>query len=210
MKYFDSLPFITVTDKNNNNVVMKNLLVRTHLLPSLAKNTLAFYKYDAQDGDTPEIIADKYYGDSYRYWIVLYGNSNIVDPQFDWPLRSDQFILYLKEKYKAAANGEANVINYTQSTVHHYEKITTTIDEFSKTEAIKTVEVDYETYVSIVDSTTTKTFSNGSSVTLKESKQAISIYNYELQKNSEKSTISLIRPEYVSQMESSYNSLVNL
>jgi hypothetical protein len=210
MRYFNSLPNITVTDNNNNSVVMKNLLVRTQLLPELNKNPLLFYKYSIQEGDTPEIIADKYYGDSYRFWMVLYGNSNIQDPQFDWALTSSQFLDYLKDKYKVAAGGEQYVLAYTQSTVHHYEKLTTTIDELSKTETIKNVVVDFQTYQSIVDSTTTKTFSNGTSVTLKESKKVVSIYTYELEKNEAKRDIILIDSNYTSQMESSYNALVNL
>jgi len=32
--------------------------------------------------DTPEIVAEKFYGNSYRYWIVLLSN-NIIDPQWD-------------------------------------------------------------------------------------------------------------------------------
>lgn len=210
MRYFDSLPNIFITDTNNNSVAMKNLMVRTQLLPELAKNPLLFYKYSIQDGDTPEIIADKYYGDSYRYWMVLYGNSGIVDPQFDWPLTSDRFLKYLKDKYKVAAGGEQYVLSYTQGTVHHYEKITTTIDETSKTEAIKNVIVDYETYLLITESSTTKTFPSGTSVTLKESKRAVSIYNYELEKNESKRDINLINSSYINQMETSYNALVNL
>lgn len=210
MRYFDSLPNIVTTDVKNNSVVMKNLLVRTQLIPELSKNPLLFYKYSVQEGDTPEIVADKYYGDSYRFWMVLYGNSNVVDPQFDWPLTSSQFLDYLKEKYKTAAGGEQYVLAYTQSTVHHYEKITTTIEETTKTEAIKTVEVDFQTYQALTDSTTTKTFSNGSSVTLRQSKRAVSIYTYESEKNESKRDINLIDSNYINQLESSYNALVKL
>jgi hypothetical protein len=189
---------------------MKNLLVRTQLIPELNKNPLLFYKYSIQEGDTPEIVADKYYGDSYRFWMVLYGNSNVQDPQFDWALTSSQFLDYLKDKYKVAAGGEQYVLAYTQSTVHHYEKVTTTIDEITKTEAIKNVVVDFQTYQSIVDSSITKTFPNGTSVTLKESKKVVSIYTYELEKNEAKRDINLIDSNYVNQMESNYNALVSL
>lgn len=209
MRYFDALPNLVVTDSNNNNVVMKNLLVRTQLLPELSKNPLLFYKYSIQEGDTPEIIADKYYGDSYRYWMVLYGNPNILDPQFDWPLTSKQFLEYLNEKYKTVAGGEEFVLSYTQTTVHHYEKVVTTIDETTKTEAIKNIPIDYQSYLLLVDSSSTKTFPNGSSVTLKESKKVVSIYDYELEKNEAKRDINLIDSKYIFQMETNYSILVN-
>ena len=36
-----------------------------------------------QDSDTPEIIADKYYGNVEYHWVVLLFN-NIIDPQFEY------------------------------------------------------------------------------------------------------------------------------
>jgi hypothetical protein len=57
-----------------------------------------YYTYDIQEGDTPEIIAHKYYGDSYRYWIVLFANE-LLDPQWDWPMTYKMFEQYLADKY---------------------------------------------------------------------------------------------------------------
>ena len=74
MKYFQTFPQIASNDYNGNSITLTNLMVRSELIPSLARNPALFYSYDIQDGDTPEIIAEKYYGDPYRYWIVLYGN----------------------------------------------------------------------------------------------------------------------------------------
>ena len=124
-------------------------MVRTDLIPQLSKNPLVFYQYSIQEGDTPEIIADKYYGDSFRYWITLYSNPNIMDPQSDWPLTSQQFLIYLNDKYATAANGSSNVLSYTQGTVHHYEKIFTSYDDETQTTAVKSVEVDLDTYNNI-------------------------------------------------------------
>jgi hypothetical protein len=210
MKYFNSLPLITTTDTNGNSYLLRNLLVRTELIPQLAKNPLVLYQYEVRDGDTPEIIANKYYGDSYRYWMVLYGNPNIIDPQGDWPKSSQQFVLYLNDKYADEANTSGqSVLAYTQSTIHHYEKIITTVDNNSQTTAIKNVWVDLNTYNSIVPSTSVNTFADGSSVTLSVTSNAISIYDYENGLNESKRNINLINSNYISQMESQYQSLVS-
>jgi len=209
MRYFDSLPNTVTKDQNNNNVVVKNLLIRTQLLPQLSSNPLVYYKYSIQDGETPEIIADKYYGDSYRYWMVLYGNSNIMDPQFDWPLSNQEFGDYLIDKYSTAAGGANNVIAYTTSTVHHYEKVVTTVDNETQTTAIKVIEVDANTYANVQSSTYTQSFPNGTSVTLSVSTNAVSIYNYEVNLNESKRDIKIIKSSYATALETQYKTLVN-
>ena len=58
MKYFNSLPYLTTTNVDGNLYALKNLLIRTQMIPQLAKNPLLFYEYNLQDGDTPEIVAN--------------------------------------------------------------------------------------------------------------------------------------------------------
>ena len=110
MKYFSTLPKIITSNYNDGVIVLTNLLARANILPEALKNPLLYYTYDIQEGDTPEIIAHKYYGDSERHWIVLMFN-DIVDPQFDWPMPYSTFINYVDQKYKA--NGAANTTSQT-------------------------------------------------------------------------------------------------
>jgi len=207
MRYFDSLPFLTTTNSNGTSYVLRNLLIRTQLIPQLAKNPLLVYTYALQDGDTPEIVANKYYGDPYRYWITLYGNSNIIDPQANWPLSSQQFILYLNDKYGEVSNN--NVLSYTYGTIHHYEKVVTTVDNSTQTTVIKTVEIDENTYNSITPFTTTQTFPNGTSLTYSVSVNAVSIYDYENNLNESKRNIKIINSIYANQIETQYKTLVS-
>ena len=66
--------------------------------------------YDVEDGERPEHVAYKIYGDTNYFWIVCLMN-NIENVYYDWPLSSVVFEQYLKDKY---TNPEA---------IHHYEKI---------------------------------------------------------------------------------------
>lgn len=207
MKYFNSLPFIANRDSNGNYYFLKNILIRTKLISQLAKNPMLFYKYSVQDSDTPESIAFKYYGDQYRYWLIFMANE-IMDPQWDWPLTSQQFLKFLKDKYSTVAGGDNNVLSYTQGTVHHYEKLVTTVDNNTQTTVIKSVIVDQETYNLIQSNTQTKTFSDGSTVTYTTGKNAVSIYDYENDLNESKREINLINSNYVSDMETQYQALV--
>lgn len=218
MKYFDTLPSIINSDYNGNTIVLKNLLARATLLPQLETNTLLFYTYASQDGDTPETVAYKYYGDQYRYWIVLYGNGSL-DPQFDWPLSSQQFGSFIISKYINDAAYDLNisidiitnsqVLSYLQSTIHHYDKIITTTDNTTKTQSIKTIEIDANAANQVITGTSTVTFSDGSSATQTVFVSPISIYDYENTLNENKRNIKLINSSYVGAMESQLQSLMS-
>ena len=209
MKYFNSLPYLTNTDSNGNAYLLRNILIRTQLIPQLAANPLLFYKYQLQDSDTPEIVANKYYGDSYRYWIVMHGNPSMMDPQGDWPLNSEQLTTYLKDKYSEVAGGKDLVLSYTQGTVHHYEKLITTVDDVTKTTTIKDVWIDETTYNSLVSYTKQQIFSDGSKITYSVKSKLVSIYDYENSVNEQKRSINLINSTYANQVEKQYQTLVS-
>lgn len=201
MKYFETLPSVVSVDNNNNLFSLKNLVTRAELVDKLKNNVNLFYEYGVQDSDTPESIAHKYYGDQNRYWIVMMAN-NLFDAEWDWPLTTNEFTAYLNNKYSAAAE-EANldVLSYTSSTVHHYEKLIITIDSETLFQTTKTVIVDEETYINIIEKSEVKTLPNGSTVTYRVSKQPIYIYDYEVELNESKRNIKLIKSQYVADME---------
>jgi predicted transcriptional regulator len=109
-----------------------------------------------------------------------------------------------------AAAGAQPVIEYTQITIHHYEKLITTYDDDTQTTVIKNIIIDEDTYNSLVESTVTKSFASGSNVTYKISKKAVSIYDYEYDLNESKRNINLFRSAYVSDLESQFATLMGL
>jgi hypothetical protein len=206
MSYFNTLPKILTNDNKNNAIVLTNIMARAELVQNLMTNPLVFYDYNIQDGDTPDIVASKYYGDSYRYWLVLFSNQ-ILDPQWDWPLSSQQFTLYLNNKYSAAANANT-VLLYTSSTTYEYRKIITTIDQTTLKSTSKTYVIDELTYLATTPFTKTVTFPNGATATETITTEAVSIYNWEVEKNEAKRTIKLINAIYAPQFESQFKSLM--
>jgi hypothetical protein len=218
MKYFETLPSIITTDYNNNLVLLKNLLARAVLLPQVQNNPLLLYSYAIQDGDTPEIVAHKYYGNVDRYWIVLHGNQSL-DPQWDWPLTSQQFQKYIVGKYKqdtanslnisVSSTNESQILSYTLGTVHHYEKTITTRDNVTQTQAVKTITIDETTYDSTTITERTATFSDGSTSIQSTTKDIVSIYNHENNLNEAKRNIKLINSSFAGSLELQLKSLMS-
>ena len=197
MQYFDTLPRIIKTDANRNSVIMTDLMARCSIIPEILKNPMVYYDYDVQDGDTPEIVAYKYYGDSYRYWIVLFANQ-ITDPQWDWPLSSNDFDVYIANKYQTF-----NPYN----TIQHYEKIITQYDASTQITTTKNIIIDEDTYNSLITGTTTYTLPTGS-VTITTSKSAVSYYDYELNLNESKRNIKILNSIYVDELEKQFTELM--
>lgn len=206
MLYFNSMPKIITPDVNGDGIILTNLMARTELIPSLLNNPMLFYKYDIQESDTPEIIADKYYGDSYRYWVVLYANQ-IMDPQWNWPLTNQQFDSYVQSKYSSVST-IPNVLSYTQTTLKEYRKTIKSIDSISLVETVDTFVIDANTYSQPIVSTATYQLPNGT-VSQTISKSIVNIYDYELEQNEAKRTINLINKIYVSELEQQFKSLMS-
>ena len=208
MQYFNSLPKVQYTNTNGVSTIYTNLLARASIIPNLLNNTLNFYDYDIQDGDTPEIVAYKYYGDSYRYWVVLYVNQ-MNDAQWDWPLDDRNFREYMTKKYPGS----------TADSVHHYEKIITQTNRTTGTDYdIKTTTntfwITQEDYATnrlryLIDGATVNTYvlSTGSVDVTKEFRP-VTNYTYELELNETKRSIKLLNKSFIDQFEKDFMDLM--
>lgn len=201
MKYFQTLPSVTSVDKNNNYYSLKNLMVRAELVDKLKNNVNLFYEYGIQDGDTPEIVAHKYYGDQNRFWIVLMAN-NIFDAEWQWPLTTNEFTSYLNDKYlDSATKASMEVLPYVTTTVHHYEKLITTLDNTTLYKTVKNIAIDKETYDTLIEKSEVKVLPNGDKVSYSVSKKVVYIYDYENEINESKRNIKLIKKQYAADVE---------
>lgn len=196
MQYFDTLPKVVYTN-NGVSQIYTNLMARASVMPEFLKSPSIYYKYSIQEGDTPEIIAAKYYNDSYRYWIVLFTNQ-LLDPQWDWPLTGQTFENYMIKKYS-----EVNPKNV----VHHYEK---TIKQYNTASMITTEntvvidDVDYQ----IQDNMSYVAFIGGEEVQFQITKTAISLYEHEYKLNETKRDINLLNVRYVEELEKQLKKLM--
>ena len=98
---------------NGRETIMKDIFRRVKL--HAKSHLVEFDYYDVQDGEAPEIIAHKYYGDVGLHWTILVAN-DIVDYYHQWPMSTQTFEQYVTEKYTNPA------------AVHHYEVTATSGD----------------------------------------------------------------------------------
>jgi hypothetical protein len=214
-KYFNYFPKTFYTSNNDVNGVeaITNIITRFVFDSQLKENTSAFYPYQVQDSDTPEIIADKYYGNVEYHWVVLLFN-NIIDPQFDWPLKSDTLIDYIDKKY--TANGTANTPAQSglswalsENNVQGYFKvITSTANDGTIT--TEKITIDANTYANVTTGSNTYTTQAGESVRVVTTKETQSYYTYETNLNESKREINLIKSDFLPQIEKEFKRVVRL
>ena len=110
MRYFNEFPVIdyNLSGQNGNTKKVTDIFRRVKVRSKIANNLALFDKIDIPEGDNPEDIAYKAYGDADYFWVVCLMN-NIVNRYYDWPLDQFSFQEYIKDKY---SNPDG---------IHHYE-----------------------------------------------------------------------------------------
>ena len=214
---------------NSNNLdfkKVKNIFTKVKFIKEILDNSDMYYRYEMRDLDTPEIIADKIYGDANRYWLILMANETI-DPYFGVPLKYQSFDNYLITKYGS--------IEDAQSTLHHYEKqVTVTTNknglissqEYKTELTTKMYDFDSGAIIDLQSLGYLPTIGNpifeysNSSVTIEDTDGIdviittetnfvyVSNYDYEVQVNEDKRIIKLIKPEFVPLIETEFENLL--
>ena len=113
------------------------MLRRVKVRSKIRNNSALFDTYVVKEGETPEMIADKLYGDTQLHWIVLLFN-DIADRYHQWPMTTGAFNKYVNDKY-------TNI-----SGIHHYEITESSGDKELKID-VGTVNTDYPTATPITN-----------------------------------------------------------
>ena len=97
--------------KNNGNYkILPDILRRVKQRNVVASGQFIFDTYDVVDGEKPEDIAYKWFGDAQLHWVILMTN-NVTDRFYQWPMSQPQFAEFLTDKYGAG----------NEDGIHHYE-----------------------------------------------------------------------------------------
>jgi hypothetical protein len=142
--YFDNFPKIQYDiSKSGTTRTAVDVTLRYKIKTEIQNKTALYYNYIILDSDSPNIIADKFYGDVNLDWVVLMVNE-IVDPFYDWPLNYYNFGNYITTKYGSVPEA--------QQGIHHYEQIVRAAGYDAVGDPLSEiiVEVDLETYTSLV------------------------------------------------------------
>ena len=178
--YFSYFPQIENTFTETGTKIATNLFKRVKIrnFSTVVKSGI-YYKYTIKDGERPEDIADRYYGDTQYYWIILYAN-DIINIYAQWPRSQRDFEEYLIDRY-----GSIEDIANENDTValHHYE------DGDGNWVSSDTYWYDDGTVAENRDST------------------FVSIYQHEVNLNDAKREINIIKKEYLHQIVGEMNKL---
>lgn len=198
---FPQLSYDLSGNPNANSETVVNIFFRFHILNSVLQNSLLYYPYYVNEGETPESIAHKLYGDTTKGWVVMMANK-IVDPHYDWPLPYQAFITYINNKYGG--------IPQAQAQIYEYQKIVIKQDSITGAITTNIFVVDLNTY----NNTPAFTFQSinlvdGSTVSITTTTNIYYAYNYEQDQNEGKKNIILIDKQYIQQIDDELTQLLN-
>ena len=173
-----------------NSHVSKNLLIKNIFIESSFNDYKKFYNYTVKEGERPDIIAYKEYGDSSLDWIIYLIN-NVIDPYSDWIMDEKQFRSYLEDKYNTSAEKLKSTVIASSIAYYYYAGLNSdskeTINSYN-------YNMSAQTYIKL----------NSPAGWVPKS-----IYDHELELNESKREINLLRPNYIEQFTQQFNELIN-
>ena len=112
MPYFNEFPVIkyNLSGINGNTKEVTDIWRKVRVRSKIANNVALFDNFDVPEGDSPETVAYKVYGEAEYFWVVCLMN-NVVNRYYDWPLDEYNFQQFVSDKY---SNPEG---------IHHYERV---------------------------------------------------------------------------------------
>ena len=166
-------------------LLVKNIWRRAQILTEFRSSILLFTEITVQDGERPEDIAVRYYGNPFYNWTILVAN-DITDYYAQWPKSVTQLQEFSNQKYENA-----------QATKHY---ITTEVKDAAQNIIVPAGKIVPQNYqVTYFNGTTTVTASPVASV---------SNAQYEIELNNEKQKIQIVRPNIIEDFVETYNQIL--
>ena len=103
-QYQSVVPYMFTTGGVTTTMSIVNITQRAKIAERLRQHTTTMHEYVIGEGERPDTVAQKLYGNVKYTWIVLLMN-NIVS-LYDWPMTNSEFELYLIGKYGSLTNSQ--------------------------------------------------------------------------------------------------------
>lgn len=96
--------------KTSKTSVVTDITRNVRFRKQLFSEITYYDEYDIVDGETPEIIAEKIYGNPEYHWIIMLANDR-YDYISDFPLPEPQLVKHIKKVYGTTANNIKHYID---------------------------------------------------------------------------------------------------
>ena len=123
--FFNIVPDIEYDEKpisypfsESDFVVAKNFFRRYKINDDIFQYAVFFKKYTIKDGERPETLAEKFYGNQFYDWVILLTN-NMVNAQYDWPRTNYEIYRIVEEEFD---DPYSEISHYKiKETIGHYQ-----------------------------------------------------------------------------------------
>ena len=123
--FFNIVPNIEYDEKpisypfsESDFVVAKNFFRRYKINDDVFQYAVFFKKYTIKDGERPETLAEKIYGNQFYDWVILLTN-NMVNAQYDWPRTNYEIYKMVEEEFD---DPYSEISHYEiKETIGHYQ-----------------------------------------------------------------------------------------
>ena len=180
--FFNIVPNIEYDEKpisypfsESDFVVAKNFFRRYKINDDVFQYAVFFKKYTIKDGERPETLAEKFYGNQFYDWVILLTN-NMVNAQYDWPRTNYEIYKMVEQEF-----------DDPYSEISHYE-IKETIGHYQAGLHVDKTFYDSTHKLNIGGSVQTK---NGNEIA-----SPITVAEYYQEENEKKRNIFLLKPAY--------------
>ena len=181
--FFKIVPNISYDEKpisypfsESDFVVAKNFFRRYKINEDIFQYAVFFKKYTIVDGERPETLAEKAYGDQFLDWVILLTN-NMVNAQYDWPRSNYEMYRIVEEEF-----------DDPYSEINHYE-IRETIGQYQAGLHVDETFYNGTHKVNVNGTVTTK---NGNEIA-----SPVTVAEYYQAENEKKRQIYLLKPRYL-------------
>lgn len=111
-----------------NGAPARNLTQRVKVLDSVYNSPYVYYPYDIQPSERPDMLAERYYEDSYSSWLVYHANK-IIDPYHDWYLDQQTFDDFIVKKYGSLQSAIEKILYFRNNWYTQTETISASVYE---------------------------------------------------------------------------------
>ena len=137
-KLFQNFPKIQYTLESGKVITIKDFFRKARIESASLDSIIEYQYYEILEGERPDIVASKLYGDSDLHWTFFLVND--FDNYYDWFMEYETFENYLNEKYQGQCLVATNTTDIVSASSKFLVGETVTSNVDGKTASVLSVD----------------------------------------------------------------------